>query len=57
MEIITCDPFLHTMDYSKCTVSNQKEESLSSERVKIYSNLAYAFRLWSRRRMEYGKAA
>ena len=57
MEIITCDPSMYTMDYFKCIVSNQKGESISTERVKIYSNLVYAFRLWSRRRMEYGRAA
>ena len=30
LEIITCDPSIYTMDYSKRIVSNQKEESIST---------------------------
>ena len=30
LEIITCDPWIYTMDHPKFIVSNQKEESISA---------------------------
>ena len=34
LEIITCDPSIYTMDHPKFIVSNQMEESISTQRVK-----------------------
>ena len=34
LEIITCDPSIYTMDYSKFILSNQQEESINTQRVK-----------------------
>ena len=40
LEIITCDASIYTMDHPKlitCTcISNEKEESISAERVKLF---------------------
>ena len=32
LKIITCDPLIYTMDYPKSSVSDQKEESISTLR-------------------------
>ena len=34
LEVITCDPSIYTMDYSKFILSYKKEESISTQRVK-----------------------